>query len=1121
MGYSFYYPPENKVIVARNVEFLENSLINQEASESLEDLEIIQEEDMHPSIDTSSHHKEDDLEIDEPQSDIIPIRRSTRTRHAPDRMCLYIDAEEHELGDLDNEVWDLFDLPADGKTIRSKWLFKKKTDIDGAVDTYKARLVAKGYTQTPEIDYEETFSPAAHIRAIRILIAITAYYDYKIWQMDVKTAFLNGYLSKEVYMEQPEGFVNPKYPNRVCKLKHSIYGLKQASMQWNKRFDDEIKKFGFTQNRDEPCVYLKANGSNVTFLILYVDDILIMGNNIPMLQDVKFYLGRCFAMKDLGEAAYIFGIKIYRDRSRRTKQSIFATSSTEAEYIAGYDTSKESVWVRKFIYGLSVVPIIEEPINIYCDNTGVIAIANESGITKGARHFHAKVHYLRDVIEYGDVKLEKVYTDDNLADPFTKALAFPKHSEHSKNIRLLPASSLMLFNSNSYNSVIVIFDSTLRRIITVASKCYSPNGTTYNEYSISADFTGYWPYTFSEVNRFIVIGCNHFAWLTSTTKYRNVSTGCIVFCARREEVVGNVSNGRTEAIVPIVLEWAIGNLNSSVKKAMKEIHICLLAAKGYKLDINECNRMEDFPCYGTCINTPSNYTCKCKEGYSGDGKIQNDCRRKPFKVIVLSIGSGRGRGVKEKDLNRNKMNTSSGIGVSTYSDDIMNDDTLIGVASAVREGVTPYVVDMTGKMEKQKSLDDNTVLPLSTPVTTEAVMPLRVAYPVVANYVRNTWGKYELVRSMFSSSTGLFSFQFSSMDRLDAMLENAFSDDGLSAIATKLGTPLMIDSYTADMCMQSWGRSSYARIMIELRADVELKDNIVVVMPIIKGEGYYTCNIHVEYEWKPSRCTCCKVFGHVHEECLKNIGAGATKTLKKTSQTPKGIPIGRKMGFKPKQVSKSNPFEVLTSVDNDEDLGTNGWIANSADKRTNNVNSSNTSIGEKIKKIERQICEGKLRFVDDDGNPLGPTGIVESESKMEVVFDKTTNLRISKSGKDGCDKDYNTNSFLEQWRDSYLDNDDYDPYDDDMYENHYMFEHLQCIGLALLSILIGLSILCIMAKKRKLAKLKEKFFEQNGGTLLTEKLKSKGGTGLAYVNIFGVEELEEATVVLTKPCVIN
>ncbi|GJU21220.1 retrotransposon protein, putative, ty1-copia subclass [Tanacetum coccineum] len=152
---------------------------------------------------------------------------------------------------------------------------------------------------------------------IRILIAIAAFYDYEIWQMDVKTAFLNGYLDEDIYMVQPEGFIDPKHPRKVCKLQRSIYGLKQASRSWNKRFDEEIKRFGFTQNLDEPCVYQKASGRNVTFLILYVDDIIIMGNHIPSLQSVKAYLGKCFAMKDLGEAAFILGIKIYRDRSRR------------------------------------------------------------------------------------------------------------------------------------------------------------------------------------------------------------------------------------------------------------------------------------------------------------------------------------------------------------------------------------------------------------------------------------------------------------------------------------------------------------------------------------------------------------------------------------------------------------------------------------------------------------------------------------------------------------------------------------------------------------------------------------------------------------------------------------
>nr|GEU38211.1 putative retrotransposon protein [Tanacetum cinerariifolium] len=119
--------------------------------------------------------------------------------------------------------------------------------------------------------------------------------------MHVKTAFLNGYLDEDIYMVQPDGFVDPNHPTKVCKLQRSIYGLKQASKRWNKRFDEEIKRFGFTQNLDSPCVYQKASGSNVTFLILYVDDIIIMGNHISSLQSVKVYLGKCFAMKDFGK----------------------------------------------------------------------------------------------------------------------------------------------------------------------------------------------------------------------------------------------------------------------------------------------------------------------------------------------------------------------------------------------------------------------------------------------------------------------------------------------------------------------------------------------------------------------------------------------------------------------------------------------------------------------------------------------------------------------------------------------------------------------------------------------------------------------------------------------------
>ncbi|GJR54503.1 hypothetical protein Tco_1405024, partial [Tanacetum coccineum] len=141
----------------------------------------------------------------------------------------------------------------------------------------------------------------------------------------------------------------------------------------------------------------------------------------------------------------------------------------------------------------------------------------------------------------------------------------------------------------------------------------------------------------------------------------------------------------------------------------------------------------------------------------------------------------------------------------------------------------------------------------------------------------------------------------------------AFSEDGLSAIATKLGTPLMFDSYTSDMYMQSWGRSSYVRVTIELRADVELKDSIVVDMPKITREGHYTCNDRVEYEWKPPRCSSCKMFGHIHEECPKITGAGEKKTVKKPSQTSQGVSVGPKIGFKDQKEYRPVPKKTTAS----------------------------------------------------------------------------------------------------------------------------------------------------------------------------------------------------------------
>ena len=177
--------------------------------------------------------------------------------------------------------------------------------------------MAKGYTQSQGIDFKETFSPIVMLKSIQILLSIAIYYDYQIWKTDVKTTFVNGDIKDDIYIEQSEGFISNGNEQKVCKVQRSIYGLKQASQSWNISFNETIKLFDFIGNLNEPCVYKKVSGSAVTFLVLYVDDILLIGNDVGMLQATKVWLSTNFSMKDLGEASYILGIKIYRDRSKR------------------------------------------------------------------------------------------------------------------------------------------------------------------------------------------------------------------------------------------------------------------------------------------------------------------------------------------------------------------------------------------------------------------------------------------------------------------------------------------------------------------------------------------------------------------------------------------------------------------------------------------------------------------------------------------------------------------------------------------------------------------------------------------------------------------------------------
>ena len=213
---------------------------------------------------------------------------------------------------LQNHTWELVDLPKGSKPLGYKWIFKKKLKADGSIDKYKARLVIKGFRQKQDLDYFDTYSQVTRITSIRMLIAIASILNLEIHQMDVKTAFLNGELEEEIYMQQPEGFLSPGNEIKVCKLVKSLYGLKQAPKQWHEKFDEIMLSNGFKINESDKCVYIKCLDVGYVIVCLYIDDLLILGNNKAIIKSTKDMLSSRFDMKDLGVADVILGVKIIK-----------------------------------------------------------------------------------------------------------------------------------------------------------------------------------------------------------------------------------------------------------------------------------------------------------------------------------------------------------------------------------------------------------------------------------------------------------------------------------------------------------------------------------------------------------------------------------------------------------------------------------------------------------------------------------------------------------------------------------------------------------------------------------------------------------------------------------------
>ncbi|GJW31648.1 putative RNA-directed DNA polymerase [Tanacetum coccineum] len=220
------------------------------------------------------------------------------------------EAMQQEIKALEkNKTWTLEELPEGKRAIDSKWVYKIKYKSNGEVERYKARLVAKGFTQMEGVDYHETFAPVAKLVTVRTLLAVATKKDWIIHQLDVNNAFLHGDLEEEVYMKIPQGFLK-EGETRVCRLRKSLYGLKQASRNWYHKFTSFLLTLNFKQSKADYSLFTYQKEEIYVAILIYVDDVIIVGNNTKKIHQIKKQLDDEFSIKDLGQLKYFLGIEV-------------------------------------------------------------------------------------------------------------------------------------------------------------------------------------------------------------------------------------------------------------------------------------------------------------------------------------------------------------------------------------------------------------------------------------------------------------------------------------------------------------------------------------------------------------------------------------------------------------------------------------------------------------------------------------------------------------------------------------------------------------------------------------------------------------------------------------------
>src|SRR4030065_1003418 len=236
---------------------------------------------------------------------------------------------QEELGQFRrNEVWELVSRPDDVNVIGTKWIFKNKTDESGNVTRNKERLVAQGYTQIEGIDFDETFAPVARLKSIRLLLGIACMFKFKLYHMDVKSAFLNGYLNEDVYVEPPKGFIDPNFPEHVYKLRKALYGLKQAPRAWYERLTEFLVNHGYKKGGIDKTMFIKNNNGKLMIAQIYVDDIVFGGMSSTMVEHFVKQMQSEFEMSLVGELTYFLGLQ-----AKQMEDTIFISQSKYAKNI--------------------------------------------------------------------------------------------------------------------------------------------------------------------------------------------------------------------------------------------------------------------------------------------------------------------------------------------------------------------------------------------------------------------------------------------------------------------------------------------------------------------------------------------------------------------------------------------------------------------------------------------------------------------------------------------------------------------------------------------------------------------------------------------------------------------